>query len=76
MGAYNQGVLTNTYNILVVHSCNRLAVIYSNSHLLVRQWLFFHVGPYFCMGAYKHDVVVVIEIGAYIHGCLYPDFTV
>ena len=32
---------------------------------------------YFCMGAYKRDVVVVIEIGAYIfmgvlifHGCL------
>ena len=34
------------------------------------------------MGAYKRDVVVVIEMGAYIHGCLfcvgayYPDFTV
>ena len=32
------------------------------------------------MGAYKHDVVVVIKMGAYIHGCLfcvgayYPDF--
>ena len=31
---------------------------------------------YFCMGAYKHDVVVVIKMGAYIHrvlilcGCL------
>ena len=37
---------------------------------------------YFCMGAYKRDVVVVIKMGAYIHGCLffvgayYPDFTV
>ena len=39
-------------------------------------------GAYFCMGAYKRDVVVVIKMGAYIHGCLfcvgayYPDFTV
>ena len=34
------------------------------------------------MGAYKRDVVVVIKMGAYIHGCLfcvgayYPDFMV
>ena len=28
-------------------------------------------GAYFCMGAYKHDVVVVIKMGAYIHGCLF-----
>ena len=27
-------------------------------------------GAYFCMGTYKLDVVVVIEIGAYIHGVL------
>ena len=27
-------------------------------------------GAYFCMGAYKHDVVVVINMGAYIHGVL------
>ena len=39
-------------------------------------------GAYFCMGAYKRDVVFVIKMGAYIHGCLfcvsayYPDFTV
>ena len=26
----------------------------------------FHVGAYFCMGAYKHNVVVVIQMG-----CLY-----
>ena len=25
-------------------------------------------GAYFCMGAYKCDVVVVIKMGAYIHG--------
>ena len=37
---------------------------------------------YFHMGAYKYNVVVVIKMGAYIHGCLfstgayYPDFTV
>ena len=27
-------------------------------------------GAYFCMGAYKHNVVVVIEMVAYIHGVL------
>ena len=26
---------------------------------------------YFCMGAYKHDVVVVIKMGAYIHGAYF-----
>ena len=29
-----------------------------------------HVGAYFCMGVYKHNVVVVIKMGAYIHGVL------
>ena len=39
-------------------------------------------GTYFCMGAYKRDVVVVIQMGAYIHGVLfcvsayYPNFTI
>ena len=28
------------------------------------------MGAYFCMGAYKRDVVVVIRMGAYIHGVL------
>ena len=27
-------------------------------------------GAYFCMGAYKHAVVVVIKMGAYIYGVL------
>ena len=42
----------------------------------------FHLGAYFCVGAYKRDVVVVIKIGAYIHGvlilcgCLLSRFTV
>ena len=41
----------------------------------------FHMGAYFCMGAYKCDVVVVIKMSAYIYGVLlvgayYPDFTV
>ena len=30
----------------------------------------FLVGAYFCMGAYKRDVVVVIKMGVYIHGML------
>ena len=29
-----------------------------------------HVGAYFYMGVYKHNVVVVIKMGAYIHGVL------
>ena len=29
-----------------------------------------YMGTYFCMGAYKCDVVVVIKMGAYIHGVL------
>ena len=39
------------------------------------------MGAYFCVGAYKHAVVVVIKIGAYIHrvliyvGAYYTDFT-
>ena len=33
-------------------------------------WHLFMWGAYFCMGAYKPDVVVVIKIGAYIHGVL------
>ena len=28
-------------------------------------------GVYFCMGAYKHNVVAVIKIGAYIHGAYF-----
>ena len=27
-------------------------------------------GAYFCMGAHKHDEVVVMKMGAYIHGVL------
>ena len=40
------------------------------------------MGAYSRVGAYYGDVVVVIELGAYIHGCLlsmdayYPDSTV
>ena len=30
----------------------------------------FHVGTYFCMGAYKRDVVAVIKMDTYIHGVL------
>ena len=42
----------------------------------------FHMGAYFCMDAYKCNVVVVIKMGAYIYesvfcvGAYYPDFTV
>ena len=32
-------------------------------------------GAYFCMGAYKHNVVVAIKMGAYLFsmGAYYPD---
>ena len=30
----------------------------------------FHLGAYFCMGAYKHNVVAKIKMGTYIHGVL------
>ena len=29
------------------------------------------MGAYFCTGAYKHDVVVVIKMDAYIHGAYF-----
>ena len=32
--------------------------------------VYFHMGAYFCLGAYKRNVVVVIKMGAYIHGVL------
>ena len=34
------------------------------------QWMPFTWGTYFCKGAYKCGAVVVIEMGAYIHGVL------
>ena len=40
------------------------------------------MSAYFCMGAYKCNVVVVLKMGAYIHRCLFsmgannPNFTV
>ena len=30
----------------------------------------FHLGAYFCVGAYKRNVVAKIKMGAYIHGVL------
>ena len=54
----------------------------ASSPLFCSECVPFHVCAYFCMGAYKHDVVVVIKMGASIHGVLicvgayYPDFTV
>ena len=33
----------------------------------------FRVGAYLCMGAYKCNVVVVMKMGAYIHGVLILD---
>ena len=42
----------------------------ANSLLFALNGCLFMWGAYFCMGAYKLDVVVVIKMGAYIHGCL------
>ena len=47
-----------------------------------RRRVLFMWGAYSCMGAYKRDVVIVINLGAYIHrvlifmGAYYPDFMV
>ena len=38
--------------------------------------VYFPMGAYFCMGAYKHNVVVVIKMGAYIRGVLIIPITV
>ena len=54
----------------------------ANSLPFAQNGCLFMWDAYFCMGAYKRDVDVVIKMGAYIHGCLfcveayYPDFTV
>ena len=42
----------------------------ANSLPLARNGCNLMWGAYFCMGAYKRDVVVVIKMGAYIHGVL------
>ena len=42
----------------------------ANSLPFARNGRLFMWGAYFCMGAYKRDVVVVIKMGAYIHGVL------
>ena len=39
-------------------------------NVAVRNRCLFMWSVYFCMGAYKRDVVVVIKMGAYIHGVL------
>ena len=53
----------------------------ANSLPFARNGCPFVWGVYFCMGAYKRDVVVVIKMGAYIYevlilcGCLLSRFT-
>ena len=42
----------------------------ANSLPFERNGCLFMWGAYFCIGAYKRNVVVVINIGAYIHGVL------
>ena len=42
----------------------------ANSLPFAQNGYLFMWGAYFCMGAYKRDVVVVIKMGAYIHGVL------
>ena len=42
----------------------------ANSLLFPRNGCLFMWGAYFCMGTYKRNVVVVIKMGAYIHGVL------
>ena len=42
----------------------------ANSHPFAQNRCLFMWGAYFCMGAYKRDVVAEIKMGAYIHGVL------
>ena len=42
----------------------------ANSFPLHGNGCLFVWSSYFCMGAYKHDAVVVIKMGVYIHGVL------
>ena len=42
----------------------------ANAPLFAWNWCLFMWGAYFCNGAYKRDVVVVIKMGAYIDGVL------
>ena len=42
----------------------------ANSLLCTWNGYLFMWGAYFCMGAYKRDVVAEIKVGAYIHGVL------
>ena len=69
-----------TYSTAVVHCyafCNlvnidvscSIFIVVSGTVLGCNGCLFLR-GAYFCMGAYKRDMVVVITIGAYIHGVL------
>ena len=42
----------------------------ANSLPFARNGCLFMWGAYFCMGVYKRDVIVVIKMGACIHGVL------
>ena len=42
----------------------------ANSLPFAQNGCLFMWGAYFCMAAYKCDVVVVLKMGAYIHGVL------
>ena len=46
-------------------SANSLPILFARNGCL------FMWGAYFCMSAYKRDVVAEIKMDAYIHGCLF-----
>ena len=70
--------------IFEISSQNGCLFLRGSANSLSSAWdgCLFMWGAHFCMSAYKRDVVVVIKMGAYIHGCLfcvgayYSDFTV
>ena len=53
-------------HFIVDHCCINLFICVLNFH----GWENFTDLWYFCMGSYKYSMVAVINVGAYIHGCL------
>ena len=67
--------LLSRVDILLTRHRRKVAATFEkaeSANLLPFTWngCLFMWGAYFCMGAYKRNVVVVIKLGAYIHGVL------
>ena len=70
-------VVSHSDSLLTIadRHCRTLAATFekaesANSLPFARNGCLFMWGAYFCMGAYKRDVVAEMKMGAYIHGVL------